>query len=314
MENKNSTDISVVIPVYGCSTSLTELYLRLVKTLEPLVNSFEIIMVNDASPDDAWATIVKLSERDKRVKGFDLSRNFGQHYAISAGLTFAKGEWIVVMDCDLQDQPEEIVTLYEKTKEGFDIVVGQRVERKDSFFKRSASKLFYKTFSYLTETKLDHTIANFGIYSRPVIISILRMHDYTRYFPTMVQWVGFKRCKIIVTHKGRAEGKSSYNLKKMFDLALNTIIAFSNKPLRLTVKLGIFTSVISLIVGIIYLYRFLAGDIIVLGYASLIISIWLIGGLTIMVLGIIGLYIGKIFDKVKERPDFIIKDRINADE
>ncbi|HRS18823.1 MAG TPA: glycosyltransferase family 2 protein [Bacteroidales bacterium] len=145
--------ISVVTPVYGCKTCLVELYLRLKTTLEQITQDFEIIMVNDASPDGAWETIVELAARDQRVKGINLSRNFGQHYAITAGLDHAQGEWVVVMDCDLQDQPEEIVKLYAKAQEGWDIVFARRTQRQDSFTKRLFSKIFHRVFSYLSGIK-----------------------------------------------------------------------------------------------------------------------------------------------------------------
>ena len=155
--------ISIVTPVYGCGTSLDALYLRLKKILLSITNDFEIIMVNDASPDNAWDTIKLLAKEDNRVKGINLSRNFGQHRAITAGLDYAQGDWVVVMDCDLQDQPEEILKLYNKAQEGYDVVFGRRHQRKDSSYKRLGSKLFYKILGYFTESKIDNSVANFSI-------------------------------------------------------------------------------------------------------------------------------------------------------
>ena len=155
MKENESIHLSVVIPVYGCSTTLTELYLRLVETLNTINSDYEIILVNDASPDNAWTTITEICKKDKRVKGINFSRNFGQHYAITAGLTYASGEWIIVMDCDLQDQPEEITKLYEQINNGFEIILAQRQFRKDALYKKLTSFIFYKVFGYLTDTKLD---------------------------------------------------------------------------------------------------------------------------------------------------------------
>lgn len=309
----NPLHISIVSPVYGCRTCLVELYLRLKKTLEPITKDFEIILVNDNSPDDAWPTILELAEKDKRVKGIMLSRNFGQHYAITAGLSFAKGEWVVVMDCDLQDQPEEIPQLYGKAIEGYEVVLAKRVERQDHFFKKLTSKLFYNTLAYLTDTEQDAQVANFGIYHQKVVAAILSMHDKTRYFPAMVKWVGFRRTEIDVEHAARKEGKSSYNFKALIRLALNTILSFSDKPLRLTVKIGVLISAFSFVFAIFIFIKALTGRIEVLGYSSLIISIWFLAGVIITLVGMLGLYIGRIFDQVKNRPTFIVSQKINIE-
>lgn len=305
----NKTHISVVTPVYGCKACLYELHARLTKTLETITSDFEIIMVNDASPDGSWDTIVELAQKDKRVKGINFSRNFGQHYAITAGLDHCKGEWVVVMDCDLQDQPEEILNLYQKAMEGFHIVYAQRIQRKDKWLKITCSKIFYATLGYLTNTRQDPTIANFGIYSKEVIVAILTMNDYHRYFPTMVRWVGYKHTQISVTHTERTGGKSAYTLKKLFNMAVDIIISFSDKPLKLMVKFGFIIAIITVLFACYILILFINKKIQVLGYASLIVSIWFLSGLIIMVLGIVGLYVGKTFEKVKGRPSYLIMDK-----
>jgi polyisoprenyl-phosphate glycosyltransferase len=305
--------ISVVVPVYGCKTCLIELYFRLKKTFNSLPVDFELILVNDASPDDAWETIRELSARDNRVRGINFSRNFGQHYAIAAGIEHACGEWCVVMDCDLQDQPEEITKLYSKAQEGWDIVLGRRIDRKDHFFKRSFSKLFYRFLGYLTETQQDSSIANFGIYHRKVISAISSMGDYMRYFPTMVSWVGFKSTRINIEHAARTSGETSYSFRKLVKLALEVVLAFSDKPLRLTVKFGLLVSFSSLVFGCYNFYRYFANKIVVLGWATTVISIWFLSGAIIFLIGITGLYIGKIFDKVKQRPLYIVSEKTNFD-
>jgi glycosyltransferase involved in cell wall biosynthesis len=308
---ENQILFSVVTPVFGCSTSLYELYRRLCLTLEPITPSFEIIFVNDNSPDNSWNVIGEIINKDKRVKGINLSRNFGQHYAISAGLTYARGKWIIVMDCDLQDQPEEIAKLYSKALEGYDVVYGFRNDRKDSFFKVLLSKLFYRLFGYLTNTKQDSHIANFGIYGRKVIDAVMSMNDSLRYFPTMVRWVGFNQTAVNVEHAERMEGKSSYSFVKLLRLSLDVILAFSDKPLKLTVKIGLGISFFALLSIGIVLVMYFKGNIEVLGYTSLIISIWLFSGIIIFFIGIVGLYIGKTFENVKKRPTFIISDTLN---
>ncbi|PKP35108.1 MAG: glycosyltransferase [Bacteroidetes bacterium HGW-Bacteroidetes-17] len=300
-------DLSVVIPLYKCSKAIEELTGRLITTLEAITTSFEIIYINDASPENDWEIVKIQATKDQRIKGINFSRNFGQHYAITAGLEHAKGNWIIVMDGDLQDQPEDILKLYEKANEGNDMVLGMRIGRKDSGLKIIFSKLFYKLFSYLTDTKQDATIANFGIYHRKVIDAILSMKDSIRYFPTMVQWVGFRKAKIAINHTERVYGQSAYSFKSLINLAFNNIIAFSDKPLRLTVKFGFSLTILSIIYGSTILIKYLTGHISVAGYASLLVSIWFLSGLIIAILGMVGIYVGKTFEGVKKRPYYIIK-------
>ena len=293
---------------------IQELVNRLNVVLQSISDDYEIILIEDGSPDNSWMVIEELCINDRKVRGIKLSRNFGQHYAITCGLNYAKGDWVVVMDCDLQDQPEEIPNLLNKANEGFDIVLAQRENRKDTFLKKLSSTLFYKVFSYLTETEQDASIANFGIYNKKVIASILSMNDYIRYFPTMVQWVGFDSIKLKVKHDSRFEGKSSYTLSKLLRLAFNNIISFSDKPLRILVKLGFYTSLISFLLGIFYLYQYFSGQIVVLGFASIIITISFLSGIIILTLGLVGIYVGKTFEQSKQRPNYIIQKIINYNE
>ncbi len=243
----NYIEISVVSPVYKAENIVDKLIEEIIKHILPITPYFEIILVDDGSPDKSWDVISRNCANDKGVKGIKLSRNFGQHNAITAGLDNTKGDWIVVMDCDLQDQPKEIKKLYQKTKEGFDIVLARRAIRNDGFLKKMTSKLFYKVFSYLTDTKQDSAVANFGIYKKNVIDAIKSMGDYYRVFPILVQWVGFKRCYLDVEHAYRYEGVSTYNRLKLFRLAFDMIISFSEKPMRLGLKLGILVSLFSVV-------------------------------------------------------------------
>lgn len=303
--------ISVVSPVYRAEKIVPELVKQIAESVSTITEDYEIILVNDASPDDSWLAVKVECDKDKRVKGINLSRNFGQHYAITAGLNYAQGEWIVVMDCDLQDRPDEIPNLYKKAMEGYDSVFAQRTERNDIFIKRFLSKLFYHFFSYLTDTKQDPTVANFGIYHRCVVDAILAMHDQIRFLPTMVQWVGFRKFYLPVKHSERYEGKTTYNFKGLFRLALNNIIAFSDKPLRLTVKIGFSIASLSLLVAIVYFILYLTGSIKVMGFTTLVLSLWFLSGIVISILGIVGLYVGKMFEKVKDRPNFIVQEQCN---
>ncbi len=263
--------------------------------------------MDDASPDHSWIEIERLAAENPKVKGIKLSRNFGQHYAITAGLDHAKGERVVVMDCDLQDRPEEIPALYQKALEGFDVVLARRINRQDGFFRRLSSKLFYKALAWMTGSLQDERVGNFGIYHQKVIQEVIRMRESIRYFPTMVQWVGFRKASLDVFHAEREEGKSNYSLKKLLNLALDIMLAYSDKPIRLTVKLGIGIAFTGFLFALYTLYRYLQGEIIVAGYASLIISIWVLTGFVLITLGMVGLYVGKTFEGVKQRPNYIIE-------
>lgn len=301
-------EISIVIPVYKAENIINKLVFELQNSLRKINLSHEIILVDDRSPDNSWEVMKVLSYKHSELKIIRLSRNFGQHPAILAGLSFATGEWIVVMDCDLQDNPIEIPKLYNKANEGFDIVLARRKIRNDNFLKKLSSSIFSKVFSFFTDSKYDNEIANFGIYNKRVIKEVLKIDDYIKFFPLFVNWVGFKSTSVIVEHNERFEGNSSYNLSKLINLAFNIIISYSNKPLKLFVKFGLIISVISFFIGTYYLYNAITNKISVLGYASLIISIWFLFGILITTIGITGIYVGKIFDQTKNRPYFIIDE------
>ncbi len=309
---KEQPFISIVSPIYRAENTIEELVNLLKTHLSEITTNFEIILVNDYSPDNTWAKIESECSKDSRVKGINLSRNFGQHYAITAGLDNAKGDWIVVMDCDLQDQPKEIINLYNKAQEGYDIVLARRVNRKDNALKKTSSKLFYKLFSYLTDTKQDSTVANFGIFKKNVIDSIKLMGDYFRVFPILVQWVGFERAFIDVEHSARTDGKSTYSTVKLLTLAFDMIISFSDKTLRLGLKMGVIISIFSLLLTIYYLTLYLTGNILVPGYTSLVILLTFSTGIVITFIGLVGSYIGKISLQVKERPKYIVKTKLNT--
>ena len=303
--------ISIVSPVYKGEKMVAELVRRNVESVSTITDDYEIILVNDASPDNSWDEIVKQCELNSKVKGINLSRNFGQHYAITAGLHYTKGDWVVVMDCDLQDRPEEIPNLYNKAQEGFDIVYARRMVRKDGFLKKQSSKWFYKVFNWLSGMQTDSSVANFGIYRRCVIEEFNKMPEKTRFFPSLVKYLGFKDTAIDVEHAGRAEGESSYNLNKLLKLSFDVIVSNSNKPLRMSVGLGFVMAMVSFLLALYNLIAKWVGVIKVDGYTTTVFSIWFVGGLLLFVMGILGLYIGKIFDQVKGRQLFIVKDEVN---
>jgi glycosyltransferase involved in cell wall biosynthesis len=303
--------LSIVVPVYGCEQCLVPLHARLTKVLKGLPLDYEILLVNDGSPDRAWEAIGRRCAADRRVRGLDLSRNFGQHYAIAAGLQAARGSLVVVMDCDLQDDPAEIPRFYAKLKEGYDAVLGRRQVRQDSWPKRLSSRLYYRALGFLTDSSLDSSVSNFGLYRRPVIDAVNSMGDQVRFFPLMVQWVGFRTASLDVRHAGRAEGRSAYTWLKLFRLAAGVALTFSNKPLLILMNAGFMVSGVAACYACYVVVRALGGGIAVQGWSSVIISVWFLGGVQMIVAGIVGIYVGKIFDAAKNRPLFVVRETRN---
>jgi len=286
----NKPHISVISPVYKAEKIVSELVRQLHENLTSITNDYEIILVNDASPDNSWEAVIAECTKDNRVKGINLSRNFGQHYAITAGLHYAKGEWV-----------------------GWDIVYARRTARQDKFTKRLFSKLFYTVFTYLSGMKTPNN-GNFGIYHSRVIAEYNKMKEYARSFGTLIQYLGFNSCVINVRHGERFEGKSSYTLAKLIRLAADIILSTSDKPLKLSIKFGLIVSVISFLLALYNIIARLTGINQLAGYTATVFSIWFVGGIILFVLGITGLYIERIFAQVKGRQLFIVKNEVNVNE
>jgi len=282
----------------------------LIKTLPQITSDFEIIFVNDASPDRSWEKIKNICSGDKRAKGINFSRNFGQHYAITAGLDYSKGDLVVVMDCDLQDRPEDIIKLYKTLSTGYDVVFGQRDKRRDSFFKKISSRIFYLIYNYFTESSFDSSVANFSISKKIVIKNFCKLGEQNRSFPLFIKWVGFKIGFVRVTHSKRFAGKTSYTFRKLINLSVDSIVSQSNRPLKISIKLGFILSLLSFVAATVLVLMHSFFDIRVEGWTSMIVSIFFLSGLLLANMGIIGLYIGKIFDETKNRPLYIVRDII----
>jgi dolichol-phosphate mannosyltransferase len=302
--------VSVVSPVYRAEGLVPDLVARLRAELAGTPGGYEIILVEDGSPDDSWGAVRAACAAHSEVTGIRLSRNFGQHYAISAGLRRARGRWVVVMDCDLQDQPCEIPKLLAKAAEGHDIVLARRAVRQDRWLKRTGSRVFYGILAYLTGARQDPAVANFGVYHHRVIAAVNSMPETIRYFPTMVRWVGFRATNLDVAHASRPDGRTSYNFRKLLNLAIDICLANSDKPLRLVVGTGFAVSAIGFLFAAYTVVQALRGQIAVLGYASLIVSLWVLSGLIIFIVGVVGLYVGKSFEGVKRRPAFIVAEEL----
>ncbi len=303
-------DISVVIPMYGCKAAVRELHQRLVKTLEQITEDFEIIMVNDACPQNSWEVIEEICKEDRRVKGIEMARNFGQIKAITAGLDYSTGDWVVVMDCDLQDRPEEILNLYNKAQEGYDVVFARRANRKDSPLKVFVSKIFYKIYSFASDGNYDPAICNFSISRRVVIDNYCKMRELHRAFVIYVKWLGFRQTAIDVEHNERYEGKSSYNMKKRMKMAGEILTSQSDKLLKFTVGFGFLVTLVSFLTIIILIIHYFCGTK-ATGWTSIIATNCLIGGIIIMVVGLVGIYVGNIFMQTKQRPLYVVRQILN---
>ena len=304
-------DISVVIPVYGCRAAIPELHRRLCENLDKIVKSYEIILVDDCCPQNSWEEIKKVCKIDNRVVGIHMSRNFGQIRAITAGLDNSRGDWVVVMDCDLQDRPESSPELYRKALEGYHVVFARREGRKDSALTKFLSRCFYKVYDYFTEGTFDSSICNFSISKRKVIDSYCRMREQNRAYTMFIRWLGFKQTSIEMPADERFEGKSSYDLHKKLKLAFEVITSQSNKPLMFSVKAGFTIAMIALIY-ILYLIvkYFVVGDNLI-GWTSMIASVYLMGGILLCAVGVVGIYVGNIFNETKKRPLYIVDECIN---
>lgn len=218
------------------------------------------------------------------------------------------------MDCDLQDLPEELPRLVAAALEGNDVVFAQRTERQDSVLKRWGSYAFFRLLSYLTDVRQDHSTANFGVFTRKVIDTVNLMPESDRCFPLMVKWTGFRTAHIEVRHAERTAGKSGYSLRKLLRLALNIVLSYSDKPLRLVVKLGLAFSALALLIVLLSIYRYSVGDVAVAGFTSVVASIWLLGGIMIFCIGVTGLYLGRLFNDAKGRPYYIVSEQLNSPE
>ncbi len=303
-------NFSIVVPVYKGESSLKELCTRIIKSVKKITSSFEIILVNDGSPDLSWERISVLTQKDKRIKGVNLSRNFGQHIAITAGVQHARGKWIVVMDCDLQDPPEEIGTLYRKAIEGFDVVFGIRQNRKDSLFRRLAAKVFFRFLDMLSGTKTNDKAGNFCICNETVIQEYKKTKEKIRSFSVLIRWLGFKQTYIPVTHHARYYGKSSYTTSTLFSLALDYITLFAVRPLRISIIVGTFIVMVSFGYIIYLVCSLLITKTPIVLNNVIIASLYTMFGFTYVFLGILGLYIGNILIETRNRPLYFIKSSI----
>jgi dolichol-phosphate mannosyltransferase len=305
------THLSIVIPVYNEGSLIDELVKRVKTNVKLITEDFEIIIVDDGSQDNTWISIETEMKLENKVKGIKFSKNFGHHYAITAGLENSRGEWVVVMDGDLQDRPEVIPDLYKKSQEGFDVVFVSRQNRPEKLYYRIAQKFFYWILKSVSGIDFDSRQANFSIINKKVVEAFRNFPENARFYASTIKWLGFERSFIEADHGKRYSGKPSYTLKKRLNLASDIILSFSNRPLKLAIYFGMFLSLSSLVAVTYITYRAIFYGFEIKGWASIITLMLFIGGIILIILGVLGIYIGRIFVEVKKRPLYIISQKIN---
>jgi polyisoprenyl-phosphate glycosyltransferase len=305
------THLSIVIPVYNESSLIDELVKRVKTNVQLITEDYEIIIVDDGSQDNTWNSIENEAKSEKRIKGIKFSRNFGHHYAITAGLQKSCGEWVVVMDGDLQDRPEVIPEMYRKVQEGYEVLFVKRMNRPESFLYLLIQKLFYLLLNILSGLQFDSKQANFSIISRKVVEAFEKFPENSRFYGSIIRWLGFKSTSIEAEHGLRFSGRPSYSFRKRVKLASDIILSFSDRPLKLSIGFGIIMASISIISALMIFWGALHSDFEVLGWASLITAIFFVGGSILTVLGISGIYLGRVFNEVKKRPLYVIEEVYN---
>ena len=297
--------LSVVIPVYNEAATLPELYRRLGEVL--VEEPHELVFVDDGSTDDSRAVLLDLHRRDPRVVVLALSRNFGHQIAITAGVDHARGDAVVVMDADLQDPPEVIPQMVARWREGFDVVYGIRKARRgETLIKRGTAWAFYRVLRSLTRVDMPLDAGDFRLLSRRAADAMIRLREQNRFVRGMARWVGFRQCGVVYERDPRHAGKTGYSMIKMVRLATDALFSFSTLPLRLATLAGAVVAVACLGYAAWAVYLKLTADAPVIGWASTIVAILLVGSAQLVALGLIGEYIGRIYDEVRARPLYLV--------
>jgi glycosyltransferase involved in cell wall biosynthesis len=304
-------EIGIVIPVYRCTGCLRELHQRLKKELLSITRNHEIIFVDDGDLESAWILLKEIAKRDRKVKAYRLSKNFGQHAAITAGLSQSSARSVIVMDCDLQDPPELIHVLLRKAREGFDIVLTKRIQKKHSILRKAAAWVYFKLLSFFNDAPIDGREGSFSLINHKVVQAYLKMRDRDRHYLFILRWLGFKTTLLEYEHAGRFDGESSYSFRSLVTHAFNGIFFQTTTLLRWIVYLGLGLSgvgfMLTLYILFLYFYRSIQP-----GWTSIAILTLLIGGFIIASTGVTGLYIGKIFEQVKQRPLYVFDRKVEG--
>jgi dolichol-phosphate mannosyltransferase len=302
-------EISVIVPSFNEEKNVPLICERLTSTLSQISDDYEIIFVNDCSKDNTLEVIKQLSKKDSHVKYISFSRNFGHQIAVSAGLDLCKGEAVVIIDADLQDPPELILEMYKKYKEGYKVVYARRKSREgETWFKKITAKLFYRFLSAMTSIEIPVDVGDFRLVDKVIVKHLRNMPEKSKYIRGQISWIGYKQTFVEYDRDARLYGKTNYPLKKMLRLAFDGITAFSDKPLKMASAIGIISAILSLLAIVYALISHFIFDSAVSGWTSLIISVLFIGGVQLITIGIIGEYIARINNDVRNRPLYIIEE------
>ena len=301
-------EISVVAPVYNQrSETLTELVRRLSASLSTITDNFDIILVDDGSVNDAWLTIGNIARGNPKVRGFHLTRNFGQHVAITAGLDYADGNWVVVMDADLQDRPEVIPELYAQAQQGYDVVFVNRAQRPEPFVYRLVAATFYLTLNALSGQDYNRLQGNFSIVSAKAVRAFRLLREPGRFYGGMLRWVGFKHGSIVALHAAADAGQTSYSFLKRARFAASLIVSFSTRLLYISIVIGLIMAVVSFVMaGFIIIDKILYPDYPLQGWPSVMTAIFFTAGVTNVAIGFTGIYIGQILQQTRGRPLYVV--------
>ena len=305
--------LTIIIPIYNEESILPELRTRLKSAITPLKERWEVILVDDGSRDGSYALMKKIHKEDSHFKLVQLSRNFGHQIAISAALDLSRGDAVILMDGDLQDPPELFPEMIKRWKAGAQVVFMAKKSRRENILKRAAFRLFYKILRALSSVEIPMHAGNFSLLDRRVVEVMRKMPERHRYISGLRAWAGFSQVQIEYHRDARFAGKPQMSLKRLTQLALDGIFSFSNVPLRGAIYLGLTAALVAFGGGLYVIYEKLFTDKAILGWASTIVSISFLGGLILMTLGIIGEYVGRIYDEVKQRPLYVIREMVGFD-
>jgi polyisoprenyl-phosphate glycosyltransferase len=308
---QGTVELSVVVPVYACVTCLHALHDRLAATLVAMGVEYELIFVDDRATDGSWDVLQQLAAGDPRIKAYRLSRNFGQHVAITAGLARTSGAWVVVMDCDLQDPPEEIPRLYAKAREGYDIVFARRMDRPGSRLRRSAAQIYFRLLNWVAGTEIDRSFGTFSMISRKVAAAYLEFRDRDRHYLFILYWLGFNHTSIEFPYAERHSGRSAYGLRTLIGHALDGLVFQTTVVLRWIVFAGFALAGSGAVLAAYFVLTHIDGST-PPGWTSLAIFVLVLSGFVIISSGVVGLYVGKIFEQVKQRPLYVLDESIEG--
>jgi glycosyltransferase involved in cell wall biosynthesis len=313
VKGKDKPDLSIIVSMYNEEDSLDMFFKTIEKTLVKLKKyTYEIICIDDGSVDKTYSILEKYAKEDECIKVIKFSRNFGKEYGVMAGLRFCSGRAAIPMDVDLQDPPELILDFVKKWEEGYDMVYGIRCDRgSDTFLKRWTAKLFYKTYNLMTKSPIPYNAGDYRLIDRKVINAILSLTERNVFMKGIFGWTGFKSTGVDYVRQKRSAGVSKWNYWKLWNFALDGITASTTFPLRVWTYLGSILSATGLLYALYIIIRTIVAGVDVPGYASLLVFILLLGGIQMIILGILGEYIGRIFVEVKSRPIYIVEKKVN---